>query len=90
MEQRLIAFWKYDVPPYVLAGEIVEFTSDGKVRIKEYDGMVLNPIKILPYEDGIEIKNKIYHLGVGYRQKEGELLAEIKNATNALLKIMQV
>ena len=33
MKQKLYAFWKYDVPPYVLGGEVTEIKSNGRVCV---------------------------------------------------------
>jgi hypothetical protein len=59
--QKLMAFWKsFDgVVEIVLCGEISGFVSGGKVKIKEYGNQIFLPIRILPYEEGLELKNEI-------------------------------
>lgn len=86
MEQKLIAFWKYDREPFVLSGEVESFTSDGYVMVKGY-GYAFNPIKILPYDEGIKVKDKIEELGRSTRVKIAETYAECKNSVNELLKL---
>lgn len=56
MEERLYAFWEYDCPPYVLGGEVEELKDNGLVRIKGYRGMAFDPVKVVPYEEGIELE----------------------------------
>jgi hypothetical protein len=85
MEQKLIAFWKYDTAPYVLSGEVLSFTAKGNVEIKGYDGYIFTPIKILPYEIGIEIADKIKEIGKDTRKREAEIHAECRNAVDKLL-----
>ena len=34
MKHKLYAFWKHDVPPYVLGGEVTEIKSNGRVCVK--------------------------------------------------------
>lgn len=59
MEQKLFAFWEYDMHPYFLGGEVVGFTSKGNVRVVGYEGYVFTPVKILPYDEGKRIYDLI-------------------------------
>lgn len=36
-KEKLYAFWKYDLPPYILSGEILKFHESGGVFVKGYD-----------------------------------------------------
>lgn len=56
MNQDLMAFWKHDIYPYLLCGEISEFKNDGLVKVTEYGGGVFRPVLILNKEDGLELK----------------------------------
>lgn len=38
MKHKLYAFWKHDVPPYVLGGEVTEIKSNGRVCVKGFTG----------------------------------------------------
>ncbi len=51
MESRLMAIWKYDLPPYYKGGEIERFTMDGKVIPKGYGETCFEPVKILPLNE---------------------------------------
>lgn len=50
--QKLFAFWKYDIYPYVLGAYVIAFHDDGSVEVDGYQGMRFLPIKILPYVAG--------------------------------------
>ena len=77
--EKLRAFWKYDLFPYVLSGEIVRMTEKGYVETKEYgNGYFYNPIKIYPNEVGIEIQDKLQKLEYEYDQKKNKLLEEYR------------
>ena len=54
-----IAFWKYDIFPYVLSGEIEKELEDGLVRVVGYTGMVFQPFLILPAKSGKELQKKL-------------------------------
>lgn len=47
---RLMAVWKYDMPPYYLAAEVIEVLPTGSVRVEGYD-CCFEPVKILPYDE---------------------------------------
>lgn len=56
MKQKLYAFWKYDLFPFVLGGEITRMDNDGYVETVGYGpGFLFKPIKILPLEEGKRI-----------------------------------
>jgi hypothetical protein len=59
MEQKLMAFWKYDLFPYVLCGKLKKIKSNGFVEPVGHQGRSFRPIKILPLEEGKIIKDKI-------------------------------
>ena len=52
MKHKLYAFWKHDVPPYVLGGEVTEIKSNGRVCVKGFTGCSFLPLQILPLEEG--------------------------------------
>lgn len=55
---KLYAFWKYDLPPYLLGGEVEEIRPDGITKIKGYTGL-FKPVKIVPLEKGIKLHKKL-------------------------------
>lgn len=60
MSKKLFAFWKYDLFPHVLGGEVEKIFPNGNVEILSYGkGFVFTPIKILPKEDGQKLWEKI-------------------------------
>lgn len=52
MEQRLMAFWKYDQYPFVLWAEITKFLKNGRVEVVGHDGYYPLPVLILPFDEG--------------------------------------
>jgi len=77
--EKLRAFWKYDLFPYVLSGEIVRMDYDGDIEAKEYGrGNIFHPIKIYPNETGIEIQSALEFLTNEYNEKCQQLLTEYK------------
>lgn len=75
---KYYAFWKYDVAPFMLGGEVDEFLSDGRVRVNGYTGYIFTPILVVPEDKGIEIKEKLKEAEEIYRRKTEEALKELK------------
>ena len=44
---KLYAFWKYDIPPFLLGGEVEEVLEDGCVIIKGQTGYKFKPVIIV-------------------------------------------
>lgn len=63
-EQKLFAFWsvKYDLFPFVLGAEITKWRENGTICAKGYDGMHFTPLKVLPLEAGLKLKQKLEEL----------------------------
>lgn len=55
---KLYAFWKYDLPPYLLGGEVEEIRPDGVAKIKGYTSL-FKPVKVVPLEKGIKLHKKL-------------------------------
>lgn len=55
---KLYAFWKYDLPPFLLGGEVEEIRPNGEARIKGYTGW-FKTIKIVSLEKGIKLQKKL-------------------------------
>lgn len=72
MKHKLYAFWKHDVPPYVLGGEVTEIKSNGRVCVKGFTGCSFLPLQILPLEEG--------------RAKQKEIDLALKNYKNTIKK----
>lgn len=72
MKHKLYAFWKHDVPPYVLGGEVTEIKSNCRVCVKGFTGCSFLPLQILPLEEG--------------RAKQKEIDLALKNYKNTIKK----
>ena len=59
MDQKLYAFWKYDLFPYLLGGEVVRIDAGGYVEPLGYGKMKVKPLIILPFERGEEIMRNL-------------------------------
>jgi hypothetical protein len=67
MPDKMMAFWRYESFPFVLCGKIVKMKGDGKVETEEYGpGFWFKPIKIVPYDEGLMIKNRLKKLTQRY------------------------
>jgi hypothetical protein len=86
MTQRLYAFWKYDLTPHYLGGEVLKFTEKGNVEVEGYPGYVFTPVKITTYEEGIKIHTQLKELGYVYDERKKALYKEIKDKCEALIK----
>jgi hypothetical protein len=64
-----IAFWKYDLFPYVLHGTAVSIEPDGFVTAKEYGSSMFRPLFILPVEQGMELADGMAELRREHEQK---------------------
>ena len=73
MEQRLMAFWKSGSYPYVLWGEVTEFTPKGKVKIKEYGNGIFTPIAIYPHDEGKTLAKRFRDLEMDYLNEVSEV-----------------
>lgn len=80
VKQILFAFWKYDLPPYLLGGMIEEFKDDGFVKVKGYQGMKFRPIAILPGESGEAALREIRDLQGNYDLEAAVLKRKYKIA----------
>ena len=80
---KLYAFWKYDIPPFLLGGEVEEVLEDGYVIIKgRTPGYKFKPVIIVPLEKGVKLHKKLNKAESKYRNAmiiaKEELLAVVK------------
>lgn len=68
MESKQYVFRKYDIPPYILGGEVEKITDDGFVEIKGCDGYLFKPIKIVSLKEGLRLQKKIDKAYAKYRE----------------------
>lgn len=80
-KEKLFAFWGYDLFPYVLGGEVVliknvngENQVETHVETKEYGkGFRFMARKLMPLEEGKEIKRQIKLLEKEYEEEKRKL-----------------
>jgi hypothetical protein len=85
MKQKLMAFWKYDLFPYFLSGEIAKIHDDGFVEPTAYGGMRFRLLKVLPFEVGQSLKDKIDKIVVEDQRSRDELR---KNSLRRIADLM--
>ena len=67
---KLYAFWKYDLFPYLLHGEVTEGPDDqGRIQADGYGSALFSPLIMLPYPAGEELGIKLDHLRADYDQQ---------------------
>lgn len=76
MKYKLYAFWKHDIPPYVLGGEVTEIKSNGRVCVKGFTGYSFLPLQILPLEEG-RAKQKEIDLAFIITLTYGEMIKDV-------------
>lgn len=82
---NLYAFWKYDTPPYLLGGEVIEVREDGYVTIEGHAGYKFKPVSIVPIEKGIKLQKKLNKAETKYKKAVNaareELLTVVKEVS---------
>jgi len=81
MEIKQIAFWEYAGYPYLLSGEISQFSSDGKKveTVNFGKGYWFTPIAILPEQVAKLIQDKLEELKDLKKQEEKNLKDKFEN-----------
>lgn len=75
--KREMAFWKYDLYPYCLWGEVVHATEGSDiVAVKNYG--TVRVLTILPYDEGQKIAARLQKLSDEYRRREAALKAKFR------------
>lgn len=85
MDQKLMAVWEYDQPPFYLAGEIGLINKEGKCQIVGHDLVYYMPVKILPYDE--EKIAALKEIERGYHDARRSLVNECKHDVEALFCI---
>jgi hypothetical protein len=68
---RLWAFWSYDQFPYLLAGEVLDQTPDGQVKVKGYGGMTFTPVYMASGRAGEKMALEVRCMSAAYRRHVG-------------------
>jgi hypothetical protein len=84
-KQKLYAFWKYDLCPYMLGGVVESFQSNGSVTVKGYPGMAFKPIAILPDIAGDTALAKLQILRSKYDEASKDLKRQYSDKARALV-----
>ena len=78
---KMYAFWKYDIPPFLLGGEVKEIQEDGCVSVVGYTSK-FKPVLIVPIEKGIKLQKKLNKANAKYKKivatAKEDLLAVVK------------
>ena len=81
-----MAFWRYDCFPFVLCGKIVMMKNDGRVETEEFGrGSWFKPFKIVPYDEGLMIKNKLAALEKRYNSELKKFKDEFGKAAKDII-----
>lgn len=85
---KLYAFWKYDLFPYVLGGEVVEMRDDGRVLVKGYGpGFWFKPIRLVPVKTGKAIKKKLDEIEARHNKAQKKLKDEAMAEVTKVLAV---
>lgn len=82
---NLYAFWKYDLPPFLLGGIVELINEDGCVKIKDrYDGMRFKPAVLLPLEKGLALQQKLDEAQTVYEKETKAAKEKLLNVVNGI------
>lgn len=82
---ELFAFWKYDIFPYVLGGEVIKFEGE-RVEVKGYEGCTFQPIKIMDIYTGKRIYEELNILKEEYDTKLKIFNNKFKSKAESILE----
>ena len=86
-KQKLYGFWKHDIFPYCLGGEI-EFIDDvGKIAVVSYQSRMFTPFLIVPLLNGLEIQQELNILDGDYSRAKKSLERNFKNCVDEIFKL---
>lgn len=76
---KLYAFWKYDLFPYLLGGEVEDMRDDGRVQVKGYGpGFWFKPTRLVPVKMGKALKQKLDKITADYEAAAKKLKDDAK------------
>lgn len=82
MKTKLYAFWKYDLFPYVLGGEVANILPDGLIETVGFGkGYYFKPILYVPYTQGKEIAASLEQI----RNQRDEEINKLNKKYNEIL-----
>lgn len=83
-DMKLYAFWKNDTPPYLVGGEVDRVLDDGCVVAKNFGGYKFKPVKIVPLNVGLELKEKLKQAHEEYDAVHKKALADLKQVVKEI------
>ena len=83
-DMKLYAFWKNDTPPYLIGGEVDRILEDGYVVAKNFGGYKFNPVKIVPLDIGLELKEKLNKAYNEYETARNRALDDLKQVVKEI------
>lgn len=82
---NLYAFWKYDLPPFLLGGIVELINEDGYVKIKDrYDGMRFKPAVLVPLEKGLALQQKLDEAQTVYEKETKAAKEKLLDVVNGI------
>lgn len=81
---KTIAFWKYDLFPYLLYAEVVREAEDGRVVVAGYGGMRVKPVHLLPEKQGEKIAEQLKMLDAEYKASATALKVDYTKRVSSL------
>lgn len=85
-----VAFWKYDIFPYVLSGTVKVFREDEYVEVEGYPGMVFKPILVLPQDIGMELHDRLKDLDREHRESLAALNTSFNRRVKELIPFVDI
>lgn len=83
--EKRYAFWKYDLFPFFLSGEVEELLDDGTVKTTGYSSYRFHYTAIVSGAAGLQLKQGLKALELEHRQATAKLDADFKARRNVLL-----
>lgn len=86
MTNKLYAFWRNDVYPYVLGGPVTKMDEEGRVQTRNYGpGHWFTPIKLLPHKSATKLLEELAKLREEYLQALSVLNADYRGRVTQLM-----
>lgn len=86
-KKRMIAFWRYDLFPFVLGSEVTKMDDRGRVVTKGYGpGHWFTPIKLLPLKSGLALLAKLQALASAHGAERAALDRDFRERAETLFE----
>ncbi len=81
---KLYAFWENDTPPYLIGGEVEKILEDGWITSKNFVGYKFKPVKIVSFDVGLELKEKLNKAYNEYETARKKALDDLKQVVKEI------